>query len=73
MKTYWHLMQYNATLHTTNDSIHVRADAFVEWLSQGLWPTTHSIQTLMTYIHSAHQNSVQETTFTVRIETNNST
>jgi len=34
-------MQYNATLHTTNDSIHFSADAFVDWLGQGLWPPTH--------------------------------
>jgi len=30
MKTYWHLMQYNATRHTTNDSIHVFVDAFMD-------------------------------------------
>jgi len=38
MKTYWHLMQYNNTLHTTNDSIHVLAAAFVDSLNQGLCP-----------------------------------
>ena len=51
-------MQHNATLHTTNDSIHVFADAFADWLSQGLCPPPHANQTLVPPLHSAHKNTV---------------
>ena len=71
METYWHLMQYNATLHTT-DSIHVFANAFVDWLSQGLWPP-HTNQTLVPPLHSADQNSVHVSTLTIGTATNYST
>jgi hypothetical protein len=77
MKTYWHLMQYNATLHTTNDSIHVFADAFAVWLSQGLCPPpphTHTLIKPLCLLFILHRKySVHVSTFTIGIATNYST